>query len=94
MLELDGDAFGPLIVFSVFWSRMTRNAALSGMLVGSITVLIWFHFNWSELYSLIPSFLLSFIAIVFFSLFDKKPNNIVSTQLKKAYNLYHNKIDE
>ncbi|MFV8828668.1 sodium/proline symporter PutP [Alkalihalobacterium sp. APHAB7] len=36
-----GAAFGPLIIFSLFWKRMTRNGALAGMLTGGITVVVW-----------------------------------------------------
>ena len=48
-----GAAFGPLIIFSVFWHRMTRNGALAGMLIGALTVLLWIEYNWFNLYSLI-----------------------------------------
>ena len=36
-----GAAFGPVVLFSVMWSRMTRNGALAGMIIGALTVIIW-----------------------------------------------------
>src|SRR5690606_29611791 len=33
-----GAAFGPVVLISVLWKRMTRNGALAGMLVGAVTV--------------------------------------------------------
>src|SRR5690606_13752541 len=36
-----GAAFGPVVVLSLFWKRMTRNGALAGMLVGAVTVIAW-----------------------------------------------------
>jgi sodium/proline symporter len=36
-----GAAFGPVVLFSLFWARMTRNGALAGMLVGAATVITW-----------------------------------------------------
>ena len=36
-----GAAFGPVIILSLFWKRMTRNGALSGIIVGALTVVIW-----------------------------------------------------
>lgn len=33
-----GAAFGPVVLFSVMWSRMTRNGALAGMIIGALTV--------------------------------------------------------
>jgi len=86
-----GAAFGPIIVFSVFWARMTRNGALAGMIIGAVTVLLWINFNWFNLYSLIPGFLFASIGIIIFSLFDKKPNEIVEDHFKQAYKRYHNK---
>ncbi|MFT7116659.1 MAG: sodium/proline symporter, partial [Rhodoferax sp.] len=40
-----GAAFGPVIILSLFWSHMTRNGALAGILVGAITVLVWKQFG-------------------------------------------------
>ncbi|PCL21186.1 sodium:proline symporter, partial [Snodgrassella alvi] len=86
-----GAAFGPIIIFSVFWSRMTRNGALAGMITGAVTVLLWINFNWFNLYSLIPGFILASIAIIIFSLCDKKPSEIVQVHFKDAYKRYHTK---
>lgn len=36
-----GAAFGPIVIFSLFWKRMTRNGALAGMIVGALTVIIY-----------------------------------------------------
>jgi sodium/proline symporter len=36
-----GAAFGPVVVLSLFWSRMTRNGALAGMLGGAGAVIGW-----------------------------------------------------
>ena len=88
-----GAAFGPIVVFSVFWARMTRNGALAGMIIGAITVLLWINFNWFELYSLIPGFLFASIAIIIFSLLDKKPNEIIEDHFKQAHQRYHNKTE-
>ncbi|MDF7670589.1 sodium/proline symporter PutP [Orbaceae bacterium ESL0721] len=86
-----GAAFGPIIIFSVFWSRMTRNGALLGMIVGAVTVLLWINFNWWNLYSLIPGFLFASITIIIISLCDKKPNQTVADHFQQAHNVYHNK---
>lgn len=41
-----GAAFGPVVLFSVLWSRMTRNGALAGMIIGAVTVIVWKQFAW------------------------------------------------
>ncbi|MBI5385576.1 MAG: sodium/proline symporter PutP [Verrucomicrobia bacterium] len=68
-----GAAFGPVVLFSVLWPRMTRNGALAGMLAGALTVVIWRQGAWWGLYEMVPGFGLSCLAIVLFSLLDRAP---------------------
>ncbi len=70
-----GAGFGPTILMSLIWRRMTRNGALAGMLVGSITVIVWGHLEGGvfELYEILPAFIASLIAIVTFSLGEPAP---------------------
>lgn len=89
-----GAAFGPIIIFSVFWKRMTRNGALAGMIVGAVTVLLWIEYPLFELYSLIPGFIFSSVAIVIISLLGKNPNAEIISQFDKAYQLYHNDLSQ
>lgn len=76
-----GAAFGPLILFSLYWKRMNFAGALAGMLVGASTVLIWIYAPItidgqslsSIIYEIIPGFVLSSIAIVVVSSITKEP---------------------
>ena len=67
-----GAAFGPALLISLFWKRMTRNGALAGILMGGITVVVWKQLTggWFDLYEIIPGFAFSSIAIVAVSLLD------------------------
>ncbi len=67
-----GAAFGPSLLISLFWRRMTRNGALAGILVGGMTVVVWKQLagGWFDLYEIIPGFIFSSIAIVAVSLLD------------------------
>lgn len=69
-----GAAFGPVVLLSLIWKRMTRNGALAGMIVGAATVLIWKQYAWFGLYEIIPGFLFACIAIAVFSLLGKGPS--------------------
>jgi len=69
-----GAAFGPVVILSLLWPRMTRNGALAGMLIGALTVIVWRNAAWFGLYELVPGFLLATLAIVLFSLLDKAPS--------------------
>ncbi len=62
-----GSTFGPVILFSLYSHKMTKQSILYGMLIGGLTVLIW-HFlkkfgGIFELYEIIPGFLLASITI-------------------------------
>ena len=69
-----GAAFGPVVLISLLWKRMTRNGALAGMIIGAATVLLWKQYGWAELYEIIPGFLFASIAIFVFSILDKAPS--------------------
>ena len=81
-----GAAFGPLVVLSLTWKRMTRNGALAGMIVGAATVLVWGYAPLlaggatlsSLIYEIVPGFAFSFIAIVVVSLMGKAPTGEVA----------------
>jgi sodium/proline symporter len=65
-----GAAFGPLVVFSLCWRKMTALSAVVGMLLGAITVVVWSNLSGGifDLYEIVPGFLLSSLAIVGISL--------------------------
>ncbi len=67
-----GAAFGPVVLFSLFWGRMTGVGALAGMVVGALTVLLW-KYTGSALYEMVPGFLAASAAIVVGSLLSPAP---------------------
>ncbi|QOL16336.1 sodium/proline symporter PutP [Dickeya dianthicola] len=79
-----GAAFGPVILISLLWPRMTRNGALVGMMVGAATVIIWKQYGWLNLYEIIPGFLLSCAAIVVVSLLGRAPSSTVTARFHQA----------
>ena len=83
-----GAAFGPAIIFSLFWKRMTRRGCIAGIVVGGLTVLIWKQFAFFGLYEIVPGFLFSSIAIYLVSIFDKLPPRPVLKDYKKAEKLH------
>ena len=88
-----GAAFGPVIILSLFWKRMTRNGALAGIIVGALTVIIWSNLTGDlfDVYELAPGFLFATLAIIVISIIDKAPSKAIQKQydsyktyLKKA----------
>lgn len=64
-----GAAFGPLIILSLYSRNITKFGAISGMIVGTLTVIVWKEMEGGifELFELLPGFILSWIAIILFS---------------------------
>tara|TARA_B110000858_G_scaffold193768_1_gene246902 strand:- start:642 stop:2111 length:1470 start_codon:yes stop_codon:yes gene_type:complete len=64
-----GAAFGPVIVFSLFWRKMTAVSAIAGMIVGAVTVVVWSNLGGGvfELYEILPGFALASVVIVIIS---------------------------
>ena len=83
-----GAAFGPAILISLFWRRMTRNGALAGIIVGGLTVIIWKQFAWFGLYELLPGFIFSAIAIYVVSKLDKEPPKEVLEEFDRAQEMH------
>lgn len=84
-----GAAFGPVVLFSVMWSRMTRNGALVGMIIGAVTVIVWKQFAWFGLYEIIPGFIFASLGIVVVSLMGKAPSTSMLSRFEKADQVYH-----
>ena len=80
-----GSAFGPVVLLSLYWKRMTKWGALAGMLVGGITVIIWLSIPGLSdyLYEIIPGFLLSLLAVIVVSLLTTNPDKPVQDQFEK-----------
>ncbi|MCX5592421.1 sodium/proline symporter PutP [Alcaligenes endophyticus] len=69
-----GAAFGPVVLLSLVWSRMTRAGALAGMITGALVVLLWKRLAWIELYEIVPGFLLAGVAIYLVSMMTAAPS--------------------
>jgi sodium/proline symporter len=65
-----GASFGPTLLGALFWSRMTRNGALAGILGGGLTVILWKQRSGGifDLYEIVPGFAVSAVLIVAVSL--------------------------
>ncbi|MGD6817950.1 sodium/proline symporter PutP [Metabacillus sp. 84] len=74
-----GSAFGPAILLSLYWRRMTKWGALAGMITGAGVVLIWLTIPGltDVLYEMIPGFFMSLIAVIVVSLMTAKPSEKV-----------------
>lgn len=84
-----GAAFGPVVVFSLFWFRMTRDGALAGMLTGAVTVIVWKQLSGGlfEVYEILPGFILASAAIMLVSLLGRMPDEAIIETHRRVENV-------
>ena len=77
-----GAAFGPIVLFALFWRRTNKWGALAGVISGGAMVFIWKFLvrplgGAFDIYELLPAFIVSAIAIVAVSLLTAAPDKEV-----------------
>lgn len=78
-----GAAFGPVMLFALFWKRANRQGALAGMLTGGVMVFVWKYLvapmggAWA-IYELLPAFIAACIVLVAVSLATPAPEKKVT----------------
>ncbi|MBR4157971.1 MAG: sodium/proline symporter PutP [Oscillospiraceae bacterium] len=74
-----GAAFGPTILLSLFWRRLTFSGAVAGIVCGAAVDIVWLIVLKSfGLYEIIPGFIVGLIAAIVVSLISKEPNGEVT----------------
>ena len=84
-----GAAFGPVMLFSLFWKRANRNGALAGIIVGGAMVFIWKYLiapmgGIFAIYELLPAFICACIAIVAISLLTAPPSEEIVKEFEEV----------
>lgn len=87
-----GAAFGPVVILSVMWKRMTASGALAGMISGAVVVVLWAEkvnpalskTGLPTMYEIVPGFILCGLAVVAVSLLSKTPEREVVEKFEKA----------
>lgn len=84
-----GAAFGPVMLFALFWKRSNRWGALAGMVSGGAMVFIWKYLvrplggAWN-IYELLPAFIVASVFIVVVSLATAKPDASIEAEYEAA----------
>lgn len=84
-----GAAFGPVMLFALFWKRSNRFGALAGMVTGGAVVFLWKYLvrplggGWN-IYELLPAFLAACAAIVAVSLLTPAPEKAIVEEFESV----------
>ena len=90
-----GSAFGPIVLLSLFWKRTNFQGALTGIISGAVTVIVWDYLPVingqtigvaTGLYSLVVGFAVSFVTIVVVSLLTPPPSDEILKEFEDAKN--------
>jgi len=90
-----GATFGPVMLFSLFWKRITRAGAVAGMVTGGTMVFIWKLLvrplgGYLDIYELLPAFVASCIVIVIVSLCTAPPAKEIQEEFDRVKNYNFN----
>ena len=84
-----GATFGPLMILCLFWKRINRTGAITGMVSGGGMVFIWkllirpLGGAW-DIYELLPAFLFSCLCIVVASLLTAPPSQEIQWEFDEV----------
>lgn len=84
-----GASFGPVILLSLYWRKITAKGALWGMVAGAITVMVWGNIKAlsDTLYEIVPGFIICWIVVYVVSLATYRPNEEIDQEFTEAIRL-------
>ena len=84
-----GAAFGPIILLSLYWKRLTNYGALWGMVLGASTAFIWGKIESlsNALYEIVPGFLVCLVVAIVVSMMTYKRNSEIEDEFNRTETL-------
>ena len=80
-----GAAFGPAILLSLFWKRLTFAGTAAGIIAGAAVDILWLAcLSSTGIYEIVPGFAAGLVAAVVVSLCGKKPEQDVEALFDRA----------
>ena len=84
-----GAGFGPTVLLSLYWRKLTTAGAAAGMVAGAVTVFVWKLLlnplgGIFQLYEILPAFLLNLVVAVVVSLATYRPNPTIEQEFDAA----------
>jgi sodium/proline symporter len=81
-----GAAFGPIVILSLFWRKLTSMGAIAGMLAGAVTVVVWGNIPALSgvMYEIVPGFALNVVVAIVVSLLTFKNSDKITEEFDTA----------
>ena len=88
-----GAAFGPVVLFALFSKKTSWRSVLTGMLLGTITLVFWKESGLGNtLYEIVPGFLVNVIVIMIVNKVYSQKNKEVLAEFEEVQKIYERDI--
>ncbi|WP_237224720.1 sodium/proline symporter PutP [Rothia nasisuis] len=82
-----GAAFGPVVLLSLYWRKLTTLGAVVGMVAGTITVFVW---GYNEvlsgyMYEIVPGFLVNLLLTFLISIATYKSDSVAAREINEEF---------
>lgn len=82
-----GAAFGPIVILSLYWRKLTAAGAVAGMVAGTITVFVW---GYNEvlsgyMYEIVPGFLVNLLFAYLVSVATYKGDSAATREINEEF---------
>ncbi|MCY7288265.1 MAG: sodium:proline symporter, partial [Cryobacterium sp.] len=85
-----GASFGPVVLLSLYWKKLSTAGALASMVTGAVVVFVWGNSALGDtLYEIVPGFAASLIVAVVVSLATYKPSSDIDAEFDAAAEQAH-----
>lgn len=79
-----GATFGPVVLLSLFWRRLTSRGALAGLASGAVVVFVWTQAGLDDtLHELLPAFTMNLVVAVLVSRLTATPDATVTAEYEE-----------
>ena len=83
-----GSAFGPTVLLSLYWRKLTTQGALASMITGAVVAFAWGQSPMkSVLYEMVPGFASAMLVAIIVSLITYKKNQVIEEEFDRAVEL-------
>lgn len=83
-----GSAFGPTVLLSLYWRKLTTQGALASMITGAVVAFAWGQSPMkSVLYEMVPGFASAMLVAIIVSLMTYKKNETIDEEFDRAVEL-------
>ena len=83
-----GSAFGPTVLLSLYWRKLTTQGALASMITGAVVAFAWGQSPMkSVLYEMVPGFASAMLVAIIVSLITYKKNQVIEEEFDRAAEL-------